>query len=73
MKLSELKKGQTAEIISFDDDELKVRFYEMGCLPGEKISLELIAPLGDPIAININGNLLSIRKQDASTIKVRVD
>lgn len=73
LKLSELKKGQTAEIISFENDELKLRFYEMGCLPGEKVKLELIAPLGDPIAINISGYLLSIRKSDASSIKVRID
>lgn len=71
MKLSELKKGQTAEIISFDSDELKLRFYEMGCLPGEKVQVELIAPLGDPIAINISGYLLGIRKCDAKHIKVR--
>ena len=73
LKLSELKKGQSAEIISFERDELKVRFYEMGCLPGEKVKLELIAPLGDPIAIKINGYLLSIRKSDAKEIKVKVD
>ena len=73
LKLSELKKGQSAEIISFESDELKVRFYEMGCLPGEKVKLELIAPLGDPIAIKINGYLLSIRKSDAKEIKVKVD
>lgn len=74
MKLSELKMGQTAEIISFDRDYLKLKFYEMGCLPGEKVTLELIAPMGDPIAINIGGYLLSLRKQDAKNIVVkRVD
>lgn len=71
LKLSELKKGQTAEILSFENDELKLRFYEMGCLPGEKVQIELVAPLGDPIAINISGYLLSIRKSDAKCIKIR--
>ncbi len=73
MKLSELKKGQSAEIISFEKDYLKLKFYEMGCLPGEKITLELVAPLGDPIAINIGGYLLSLRKQDAQNINVQID
>jgi ferrous iron transport protein A len=73
LKLSDLKKGQSAEIISFERDDLKLRFYEMGCLPGEVVTLELIAPLGDPIAINIGGYVLSLRKQDARYIKVKVD
>jgi len=73
LKLADLKKGQTAEIISFERDDLKLRFYEMGCLPGEKVTLELVAPLGDPLAINISGYLLSLRKQDAKHIKVKLD
>ncbi len=72
MKLANLKKGQSAEIISFEKDYLKLKFYEMGCLPGEKITLELIAPMGDPIAINIGGYLLSLRKKDAQNIKVKL-
>ena len=72
MKLSDLKKGQCAEIISFEKDYLKLKFYEMGCLPGEKIRLELIAPMGDPIAIDIGGYLLSLRKKDAHNITVKL-
>jgi len=44
----------------------------MGCLPGEVVTLELIAPLGDPIAINIGGYLLSLRKREAQYIKVEL-
>ena len=44
----------------------------MGCLPGEIVTLELIAPLGDPIAINIGGYLLSLRKQEAQYINVQL-
>ena len=72
MKLSDLKIGQSAEIISFEKNDIKLRFYEMGCLPGEKVTLELIAPLGDPIAITISGYLLSLRKRDAMNINVRL-
>lgn len=72
VKLTELKKGQLAEITSFDKDDLKLRFYEMGCLPGEMVSLELVAPLGDPIAINLSGYLLSLRRQDAQYINVKL-
>jgi len=72
LKLSQLKIGQSAEIVSFERDDLKLRFYEMGCLPGEVVTLELIAPLGDPIAINIGGYLLSLRKREAQYIKVEL-
>ena len=41
---------------------------EMGCLPGTEIKVSLIAPLGDPIAINIGDYCLSIRKEDAELI-----
>ena len=41
---------------------------EMGCLPGEEVRIERIAPLGDPIAINVAGYQLSLRKREAYTI-----
>lgn len=41
---------------------------EMGCLPGTEVSIEMIAPLGDPIAINIYDSCISIRKEDAQQI-----
>jgi len=42
----------------------------MGCLPGEQITFERVAPLGDPIAISVAGYQLSIRKEEAATILV---
>ena len=64
-RLSELKIGDTAEIVSITDSELGIRLMEMGLLPGEKIKVELIAPMGDPIAISISNYQLSIRKAAA--------
>jgi ferrous iron transport protein A len=40
----------------------------MGCLPGEKITVSRVAPLGDPIAVTVSGYQLSLRKREASTI-----
>ncbi|MCD6016979.1 MAG: Fe2+ transport system protein [Bacteroidetes bacterium] len=70
--LDTLTLGQTATIIDFTDDFLSLKFIEMGCLPGEKIKLSNIAPLGDPIAIEVSGYLLSLRKKEAATIVVKV-
>lgn len=71
MKLSELKIGESAEVISVNDSELGLRLMEMGIMPGETITVDLIAPLGDPIAISISDYQLSIRKSDAECISVK--
>ena len=68
MKLSQLLPGQTGVIKEFTDLEMSVKLMEMGCLPGEEIRVDRIAPLGDPIAINVAGYQLSLRKREASTI-----
>lgn len=68
MKLSQLSIGKKAIIKEFTDLEMSVKLMEMGCLPGEEISIQRIAPLGDPIAVNVSGYQLSLRKREASTI-----
>jgi ferrous iron transport protein A len=68
MTLSELKQGAIGIVKEFTDLEMSVKLMEMGCLPGEAVTVSRIAPLGDPIAINVAGYQLSLRKFEASTI-----
>ena len=70
MRLSDLKSGEQATILSFDNSELELKLMEMGCLPGESVVVEQIAPLGDPISIRIAGYSLSLRKNEANQIFV---
>jgi ferrous iron transport protein A len=70
-KLSDLEPGSKAIIDSYTDDELSLRLLELGCLPGEEIEVAHIAPLGDPIAINLYGHKLSLRKKEAESILVK--
>ncbi|HEY0356745.1 MAG TPA: FeoA family protein [Flavisolibacter sp.] len=70
MRLSELKSGEKATIASFENSELELKLMEMGCLPGEQVVVEQIAPLGDPISIRIAGYSLSLRKNEANQIIV---
>ncbi len=72
MKLSELKPGQEAIISQFDNNEIFLKLMEMGCVPGERIYLEKIAPLGDPISVNISGYSLSLRLNEAEHIEVNL-
>jgi ferrous iron transport protein A len=67
-KLSSLKIGESAFIESFNDEFISLKLMEMGCMPGERIVLERIAPLGDPLIINISGYLMTMRKSEADTI-----
>jgi len=70
IRLSELPFRQKAIIKHFGETELYVKLLEMGCIPEEEISVELTAPLGDPIAIRVAGYQLSLRKAEAESIWV---
>ncbi len=70
MKLSDLKPGQEAIINEFDSNDILLKLMEMGCVPGERICLEQVAPLGDPISIKISGYSLSLRLNEAEHINV---
>lgn len=68
MRLSELKVGQRGKIKGFESSELELKLMEMGCIPGEVVVVEQVAPLGDPISIHISGYSLSLRKNEAYQI-----
>lgn len=72
IRLTELPMKQRAIIKSFGETELYVKLLEMGCIPEEEISIELTAPFGDPIAVNVAGYLLSLRKSEAENIMVQM-
>lgn len=68
--LDQLKPGECGVIKDFAQKELALKLIEMGCLPGEKITITKIAPMGDPIAIEVSGYELSMRKQEAATVRL---
>ena len=69
-RLSDLAPGSIATIVSFEDNDLFLKLMEMGCVPGELVRVEQIAPLGDPISITIAGYNLSLRLNEADNIFV---
>lgn len=70
MFLSSGKIGQKLRIISLSKDELTINLMEMGCLPGEIITIEKKGITGDPISIKIAGYYLSLRMSEANKITV---
>ncbi len=70
LRLSDMKPGQAGVIQEFDDESIFLKLMEMGCVPGELILLEQVAPLGDPISVTIAGYRLSLRLNEAKHIIV---
>lgn len=69
-KLSEVKIGQKVIIKSFANDDIYLKLMEMGCVPGEIICVDQIAPFRDPISITVAGYHLSLRLNEADNILV---
>lgn len=69
-KLSEIRVGKAVIIKEFTNNEIFIKLMEMGCIPGEIIKVEQIAPLGDPISISVVGYNLSLRINEADNIFV---
>jgi ferrous iron transport protein A len=69
-RLSEVEVGKRVVIKAFAKDEIFIKLMEMGCIPGEIIQIQQIAPLGDPISIFVAGYNLSLRLNEANQIFV---
>ncbi|RYY44061.1 MAG: ferrous iron transport protein A [Chitinophagaceae bacterium] len=69
-KLSDVRIGQTVIIHSFESDDIFLKLMEMGCVPGEKVTVDQIAPFRDPICISVAGYQLSLRLDEAVHILV---
>ena len=67
-----LSLGVKAEIEKIDTDKLPLKLIEMGCLPGNLISIVQKAPFNDPLYIKIDESHLAIRKETAKDIFVRL-
>ena len=50
---------------------LRLRFLDIGLIPGTTVTLRKIAPMGDPIQIQVRGYELTIRREDARKIDLR--
>lgn len=71
--LMDLKPGTEAEIIRIKGKgEFQKRLADLGLIKGRKLKVERVAPLGDPIYIIANKTRLSIRKDDAYCVEIKI-
>lgn len=69
--LKDIKVGETAIVKKLHGEgAVKRRIMDMGITKGVAVKIRKVAPLGDPIEINVRGYELSLRKADAETIEV---
>jgi len=72
ISLDQLTKGAQAKIESIETDQLPLKLIEMGCLPGNTISLIQKAPFNDPLYFKGDESHLAIRRETAKHIFVRL-
>ena len=70
--LKTTKCGETVTVVKLHGDgAVRRRIMEMGITKDTEVYVRKVAPLGDPIEVNVRGYELSLRKADAETIEVR--
>ena len=69
--LRQVKVGETVSVVKLHGEgAVKRRIMDMGITKGTEIYVRKVAPLGDPVEVNVRGYELSIRKSEAENIQV---
>ena len=70
--LKDARIGETVKVVALHgEDAVKRRIMDMGITKGVEIYVRKVAPLGDPMELNLRGYELSLRKADAEMIEVQ--
>ena len=72
MTLNELKTGSSGIITAVGGDgPLRCPLLDMGLIPQTRVTLQKVAPMGDPIEIRVRGYELTLRVEEAQKIEVK--
>ena len=70
--LKTAKVGETVTVVKLHGEgAIKRRIMDMGITKGVTVYVRKVAPLGDPVEVNVRGYELSIRKADAEMIEIQ--
>lgn len=74
-ELSDLKIGQRAKVLKINvtNKEIRRHLFDMGVTRGVEVRIKKIAPMGEPVDIEIRGYELALRKQEMKGIEVEVE
>lgn len=71
MRLAELAVGTEASVTAVSGTgSFRRRLLELGILPGTRVEVIGVAPLGDPLELLVRGSSLSIRRAEAASVEV---
>ena len=69
--LKDAKVNETVKVVKLHGEgAIKRRIMDMGLTKGTEVFIRKVAPLGDPVEVNVRGYELSIRKADAQMVEV---
>lgn len=69
--LKDTKVGETVKVVKLTGEgAVRRRIMDMGITKGVEVHIRKVAPLGDPVEVNVRGYELSLRKADAEMIEV---
>ncbi len=72
-KLDEFAVGERGVVVRVEGEKkIRRRLFDMGVTPGTEVMLRKLAPLGDPVEINLRGYELTLRKSEASCVWMEV-
>ena len=72
--LKQTKVGETVKVVKLHGEgAVKRRIMDMGITRGTEITVRKVAPLGDPVEIRVRGSFISVRKDEAAIMEVRLD
>jgi ferrous iron transport protein A len=73
IKIKDMKVGESAEIVGYDskDPAYRSKLLAMGLTRGTALKLLKLAPLGDPVEVEVRGFNLSLRKAEADVLQVK--
>ena len=72
MTLNQLKTGSSGIITAAGGDgPLRCRLLDMGLIPHTRVTLQKVAPMGDPIEIMVRGYELTLRVEEARKIEIK--
>lgn len=71
-RLSDISNGQLVIVSAIEASDLRVKLMEMGLVSGKNLRVLYRAPFGGPIAVDVEGYVLSLRTDEARLVGVEI-
>ncbi|MEM7035685.1 MAG: FeoA family protein [Bacteroidota bacterium] len=73
MKLAEMGKGDRGVIVKIEGKSLEMALLRLGLVPGDSFEVADLAPMGGPMALQVRGTKIALRRNNAHHVTVKFD